>query len=190
MKFNKIETEISNLFIIEPKVYGDERGFFFESYNKSEFERIGIKTDFIQDNHSKSKKCVLRGLHFQTSNVQTKLVRVIKGAVYDVAVDLRQNSPTLGKYHGLILSEENKYMFYIPKYFAHGFLVLTDETEFEYKVDDIYNPEFESGILWNDPTINIKWPLDEYDIKIPILSAKDKKLPKFSEIDREYNNKI
>lgn len=188
MKFKKMETGILGLFIIEPKIYGDERGFFMEFYNYSEFKKIGIKAHFVQDNHSKSTKGVLRGLHFQTSNVQSKLVRVIKGAVYDIAVDLRPNSSTIGKYYGLILSEENKRMFYIPKYFAHGFLVLTDEAEFLYKVDDSYNPDAESGIVWNDPDLNIQWPLSQHNIKKPILSEKDSMLPKFSEIKDVYGN--
>ncbi|MHA1408433.1 MAG: dTDP-4-dehydrorhamnose 3,5-epimerase [Candidatus Heimdallarchaeaceae archaeon] len=176
-KFTKYETPIPDLYIIEPKVFGDERGFFLESYNKFEFEKIGIDNNFIQDNHSKSVKGVLRGLHFQTENVQAKLVRVIKGEVFDVAVDLRKDSSTFGQYYGVKLSEQNKLMFFIPKGFAHGFLSITDEVEFMYKVDDIYNPKADSGIIWNDPDINIQWPLEEIGLKEPILSKKDSSLP-------------
>lgn len=187
MKFTKVETGISDLCIIEPKVFGDDRGFFLETYNKREFEKLGVKTEFIQDNHSKSGKGVLRGLHFQSSNVQTKLVRVIKGAIYDVAVDLRPNSPTKGKSYGLILSEENKLMFCIPKYFAHGFLVISEETEVLYKVDENYNPDAELGIRWNDADLEIQWPLVENNIESPILSKKDSMLPSYSEISNIYS---
>ena len=147
-----------------------------ETYSKQEFKKIGITSDFVQDNHSKSSKGVLRGLHFQKQYSQAKLVRVIKGEVFDVAVDLRKNSPTYAKYYGVVLSEENKLQFYIPKGFAHGFLVLSEEAEFVYKCDEFYHPEDEGGILWNDKTININWPLDliggEDNIK---QSEKDKK---------------
>ena len=149
-EFKKIKTGIEGLCVIEPQVFGDERGFFIESYNKREFEKIGIDLEFIQDNHSKSKKGVLRGLHFQTQYGQDKLVRVIHGSVYDVAVDLREGSLTYGKWYGLILSAENKKMFLVPKGFAHGFLTLEDDTEFQYKVTDYYAPEFDSGMLWSD----------------------------------------
>ena len=176
MKFKKKETPIQDLYLIEPKVFGDERGFFFESYNKKDFEEAGIMCDFIQDNHSRSRKGVLRGLHFQTKNVQTKLVRVIRGSVYDVAVDLRVDSPNYGKYFGTILSEENKLMMLIPKGFAHGFLTLTEVADLTYKVDDIYNKDADSGIMWNDPDININWPFEEYGIETPILSDKDSRL--------------
>lgn len=175
-RFKKIETGIEGLYIIEPMVFGDSRGFFMETYSKQEFKKIGITSDFVQDNHSKSSKGVLRGLHFQKQYSQAKLVRVIKGEVFDVAVDLRKNSPTYAKYYGVVLSEENKLQFYIPKGFAHGFLVLSEEAEFVYKCDEFYHPEDEGGILWNDKTININWPLDliggEDNIK---QSEKDKK---------------
>lgn len=175
-KFKLLETDIKDLYIIEPTVYEDERGFFMESYNEDEFYELGLYYNFIQDNHSKSKKGVLRGLHFQRNFPQAKLVRVTKGTVFDVAVDLREGSPTFGKHQSVILSEQNKQMFMIPRGFAHGFLVLTDEAEFEYKVDEIYNPEDEDGIIWNDPTINISWPtaLLEENHEL-ILSEKDKK---------------
>jgi dTDP-4-dehydrorhamnose 3,5-epimerase len=140
-KFKKIETPIEGLYIIEPTIYGDNRGFFMESWNKKEFEEIGLNMEFVQDNHSRSTKGVLRGLHFQDPHPQGKLVRVIKGIVYDVAVDLRKNSKTYGKYYGIILSEENKKMFYIPEGFAHGFLVLSDTADFMYKTTDYYCKE-------------------------------------------------
>jgi len=180
-KFEKIDTGIEGLFVIKPTVYPDERGFFFESYNKKEFEKIGITKEFVQDNHSKSTKGVLRGLHFQKENPQAKLVRVIKGQVFDVAVDLRKNSKTYGKYYGIILSEENKLQLYIPKNFAHGFLVLSDEAEFTYKCDDYYAPNDEGGVIWNDPKVNIKWPLD-------LIGGIDKVIQ--SEKDRKWGNLI
>ncbi|ABR30930.1 dTDP-4-dehydrorhamnose 3,5-epimerase [Thermosipho melanesiensis] len=180
-KFEKIATPIEGLYIIKPTVYGDSRGFFMESWNRKEFAEIGLDMDFVQDNHSKSKKGVLRGLHFQEKYPQGKLVRVVKGVVYDVAVDLRKDSPTFGKYYGVILSEENKLMFYIPEGFAHGFLVLSDEVHFLYKATEYYYPEYDSGIIWNDPDIAIKWPFEEYRIEYPILSEKDKKLPTLRE---------
>lgn len=176
-KFKKISTGIEDLFIIEPTVYGDERGFFIESYNKEDFFELGIKDEFIQDNHSKSKKGVLRGLHFQTKFAQGKLVRVIRGSVYDVAVDLREESETFGKWFGIELSADNKKMFFIPKGFAHGFLTLEDETEFTYKCTDFYHPEYDSGIIWNDQDINIEWNFEKYMLQPEdiILSEKDRK---------------
>ncbi|ONN27377.1 dTDP-4-dehydrorhamnose 3,5-epimerase [Thermosipho affectus] len=181
-KFKKVSTPIEGLYIIEPTVFGDNRGFFMESWNKKEFSEIGLDIDFVQDNHSRSKKDVLRGLHFQVKYPQGKLVRVVRGIVFDVAVDLRKNSPTFGKWYGVILSEENKKMFYIPEGFAHGFLVLSDEADFLYKTTEYYYPEYDAGVIWNDPDINIKWPFEEYGIKEPILSEKDKKLPQLKEI--------
>ena len=142
-KFEKIETKLEGVYIIKPTVFGDTRGYFMETYSKTEFEKLGLYYNFVQDNQSKSKKGVLRGLHFQKENTQSKLVRVLKGEVFDVAVDLRPKSKTYGKWEGVILSEENKKMFLIPKGFAHGFLVLSDEAEFTYKCDDIYNHEEE-----------------------------------------------
>ncbi|PRX35671.1 dTDP-4-dehydrorhamnose 3,5-epimerase [Orenia metallireducens] len=184
-KFKKIETPIKDLYIIEPTVFGDHRGFFMESYNKKEFVEIGLEMDFVQDNHSKSKKGTLRGLHFQTKYSQGKLVRAIKGTVYDVAVDLREGSETYGEYFGIILSEENKKMFYIPEGFAHGFVAVTDEAEFMYKTTNYYHPEYDAGIIWNDKDIAIDWPLEEYNIKEEdlLLSDKDKKLPKLRDIE-------
>jgi len=179
-KFKFIKTPIEDLYIIEPTVFGDYRGYFMETYNAKEFKEAGLDMKFVQDNQSKSKKGVLRGLHFQYKYPQGKLVRVIKGEVFDVAVDLRKNSKTYGKWHGVILSEENKRQFYVPEGFAHGFLVLSDEAEFTYKCTDFYHPEDEGGILWNDPDIGIKWPLE--DIEEVILSEKDKKWGSFKSL--------
>lgn len=170
--FNFIKTKIKDLYIIEPKVFGDDRGYFMESYNKNDFFEAGLNMNFVQDNESKSKKGVLRGLHFQTKNTQGKLVRVTKGEVFDVAVDLRKDSPTFGMWDGVILSEENKKQFYVPEGFAHGFLVLSDEAVFNYKCTDFYSPEYDCGLLWNDKDININWPLE--GIEQILLSGKDK----------------
>ena len=178
-KFEKQETGIEGLYVIKPTVFEDNRGFFMETYNKNDFKEIGIDTEFVQDNQSKSTKGVLRGLHFQKQFPQAKLVRVIKGAVYDVAVDLRKDSKTYGKYYGVTLTEENKLQFFIPKGFAHGFLVLADEAEFVYKCNDFYHPGDEGGIAWNDETINVKWPLEEIGgVEKLIQSEKDKNWPK------------
>ena len=177
-KFNRIDTEIDDVYIIEPTVFGDNRGYFMETYSKKDFEEIGIKEEFVQDNQSKSKKGVLRGLHFQIENTQGKIVRVIKGNVFDVAVDLRRNSKTFGKWVGIELSEDNKKMLYIPPYFAHGFLVLSDEAEFTYKCTDIYNHSAESGIMYNDFDIKIEWPKVDCDI---ITSEKDGKWQTFEQ---------
>lgn len=165
------ETKIKDVYIIEPKVFGDNRGYFMETYNKNDFDKAGLNYQFVQDNQSKSKKGVLRGLHFQKNFPQAKLVRVISGEVFDVAVDLRKDSSTYGQWVGVILSAENKKMFMIPRGFAHGFLVLSESAEFTYKCDDFYHPEDEGGIIWNDPQINISWPTDGEII----LSEKDKK---------------
>lgn len=161
---------IPNVFLIEPQVFGDERGFFFESFNQAKFEEaIGRKVAFVQDNHSKSVKGVLRGLHYQDPRLQGKLVRVMQGEVFDVAVDIRKDSPTYGKWVGEILSAENKKQLWIPEGLAHGFLVLSDTAEFLYKTTDYYAPECEACIAWNDPILAIEWPLDGP----PKLSGKD-----------------
>lgn len=173
-KFTKIETPIEGLYVIEPSVFPDDRGFFMESYNKRDFAEIGLEMEFIQDNHSHSKKGVLRGLHFQDKHPQGKLIRVVRGEVFDVAVDIRNGSPTFGRWYSVILSEENKRMFYVPKGFAHGFLVLSDEVDFLYKCTDYYYPQEDCGIIWNDPEIGIDWPLNGIE---PILSERDKKRP-------------
>lgn len=155
----KVEkTPIEGLYVIEPKVHGDSRGYFTETYNFNDMKEFGIKTVFVQDNQSMSVKGVLRGLHYQINYPQTKLVRVIRGTVFDVAVDLRNGSSTYGKWYGVILSEENKKQFYIPEGFAHGFLVLSDTAEFCYKVSDFYHANDEGGLAWNDPAIGITWP--------------------------------
>ena len=164
-------TSIPGLLILEPTVFGDDRGFFYESFNQKRFTGlIGIERDFVQDNHSKSAKGVLRGLHYQIQQSQAKLVRVTSGEVYDVAVDIRKSSPTFGQWVGVVLSAENKRQLWIPEGFAHGFLVTSDHAEFLYKTTDYWAPEFERSILWNDPAINIEWPLDCE----PQLSSKDK----------------
>ena len=175
-KFKKIETGIEGLIVIEPTVFGDDRGFFMESYSKKDFEEIELYMEFVQDNHSKSKKGVLRGLHFQTKHTQGKLVRVIAGSVLDVAVDLRDGSKTFGQHFIVELTEQNKKMFYVPEGFAHGFLTLEDDTEFQYKCTDYYAPEFDSGVLWNDKDININWNFKKYGLKEEeiLLSEKDK----------------
>lgn len=167
---NVIETGLSGVLILEPKVFGDERGFFMESYNRQRFAELGLPTDFVQDNHSRSARGVLRGLHYQIQRPQGKLVRVVRGAVYDVAVDLRRSSPTFGRWEGVELSEENRRMLWIPPGFAHGFLVLSDYADFLYKTTDFYAPEHERCIAWNDPAIGIAWPLEGE----PVLSAKDR----------------
>ena len=178
MPFEFKKLDIPDVVLIKPKVFEDKRGFFMETYKKEEFEKAGIKGDFIQDNHSKSKYGVLRGLHFQKEPyAQAKIVRCIRGIIYDVAVDLRKNSSYFGKYVAVILSEYNKHQLYIPRGFAHGFVVLSNEAEIVYKVDNIYAPDYESGLMWNDPDINIKWPVDN-----PIISEKDKKLPTLKEL--------
>ena len=168
---NVIKTEIPDVLIFEPKVFGEERGFFFESFNQKVFEEaVGRKVEFVQDNHSKSSKGVLRGLHYQLEPyAQGKLVRCAVGEVFDVAVDIRKSSPTFGKWIGVNLSAENKRQLWIPEGFAHGFLVLSETAEFLYKTTNYYNPQSDRGIIWNDPSLNIKWPLAEK----PILSKKD-----------------
>ncbi len=167
---NVIKTDIPDVLIIEPKVFGDSRGFFYESFNQIAFNKaVGSDVDFVQDNHSRSAKGVLRGLHYQIQQAQGKLVRVVKGAVFDVAVDIRKSSPTFGQHVGVELSEENHRQLWIPAGFAHGFLVLSDSAEFLYKTTDYYAPEYERSILWNDLALGIQWPINE----VPQLSAKD-----------------
>lgn len=180
--FTFTKTDIEGVYIIEPKVFGDSRGYFMETYNKNDFDAAGLKYDFVQDNQSKSHKGVLRGLHFQKNHPQAKLVRVVSGEVFDVAVDLRKDSKTYGKWVGVILSAENKKQFMIPRGFAHGFVVLSDTAEFVYKCDEFYHPEDEGGILWNDPSIGIVWP---YEGEVE-LSAKDKLHPAFKDAHIEF----
>jgi dTDP-4-dehydrorhamnose 3,5-epimerase len=169
---NIIKTDLPDVIIMEPRVFGDARGFFYESFNQKDWEeKTGIKTTFVQDNHSRSERNVLRGLHYQIQQPQGKLVRVIRGAVFDVAVDIRKSSPAFGRWVGIELSEENKRQMWIPDGFAHGFLVLSDAAEFLYKTTDYWAPQFERTILWNDPDLAIAWPLPGQ----PILSDKDAK---------------
>ena len=183
-KFKFIETGIEGMFVVEPTVFEDNRGYFMETYQENEFKEAGHDLTFVQDNQSKLTKGVLRGLHLQLNHPQGKLVRVIKGKVFDVGVDLRGDSPTYGKWHGEILSEENKRQLFIPPKFAHGFLVLSDEAEFLYKCTEFYHGEDESGIIWNDADIAIEWPLDEIDEII--LSDKDKELKTLEESQIKY----
>lgn len=168
---NVIKTAIPDVMIIEPKVFGDARGFFYESFNQRQFEELtGVSPVFVQDNHSRSARGVLRGLHYQMQQTQGKLVRVTSGEVFDVCVDLRRSSPTFGKSVSVILSAENHRQFWVPPGFAHGFLVTTDSAEFLYKTTDYYAPEYERSLLWNDPALGIEWPLQQE----PLLSVKDK----------------
>ena len=164
-----IDTKIPDVKLLEPQVFGDERGFFMETFRDEWFKQNVADRTFVQENHSKSVKGVLRGLHYQTENTQGKLVRVVSGAVFDVAVDMRENSPTFGQWVGEILSAENKRQLWVPEGFAHGFYVLTDEAEFTYKCTDYYNPKAEHSLIWNDGTVGIEWPLEGE----PSLSAKD-----------------
>ena len=184
-KFNFIETSIKDLYIIEPTVFGDNRGYFMESYSKRDFEEAGLTMNFVQDNESKSKKGVLRGLHFQTKHTQGKLVRVVEGEVFDVAIDLREGSPTFGKWEGVTLTAENKRQFYVPEGFAHGFLVLSETATFQYKCTDYYAPEYDGGVLWNDPDIGIEWPLE--GIEEVLLSEKDQKQQTLKEFMSKEN---
>ena len=182
MPFNFIKLEIPEVILIETKVFQDKRGFFTETYKKSEFKENGINEEFVKENFAHSKYGVLRGLHFQKNpKAQGKLVKVIKGIVFDVAVDIRKGSPTYGKWVGVTLSGENNKILYIPKGFAHGFCVLSEEADFLYKVTNEYSPEFESGVLWNDPEINIKWP-----IKNPIINERDSKYQTLKNIKSNF----
>lgn len=168
---NVINTKLAGVLVIEPKVFGDSRGFFFESFNQREFEQAtGVQANFVQDNHSRSSQGVLRGLHYQIEQPQSKLVRVVRGAVYDVVVDLRKHSPTFGQWLGLELSEENKRQLWIPAGFAHGFLTLSESADFLYKTTEYYAPQFERCIAWDDSTLGIVWPVDA---GLPKVSAKD-----------------
>lgn len=185
-KYTVTKTEIPDLVVIEPTAYGDNRGFFMETYTRKDFVEAGIEIEFLQDNHSKSAKGVLRGLHYQLQHSQAKLVRVIKGEAYDVAIDLRRGSPTYGKSFGIILNSENKKQLLVPRGFAHGFLTLKDDTEFLYKVDDYWYPNDEGGLLWSDPELGIVWPTKEYGIDEIILSEKDKVWPTLKEIDSPF----
>jgi len=174
-----IDTDIADVKIIETAVFGDERGFFMETWQQKKFEELVCPRQFVQDNHSKSAKGILRGMHYQTENTQGKLVRVIAGEVYDVAVDMRRSSPTFGKWVGVTLSADNKRQLWVPEGFAHGFYVTSESAEFVYKCTDYYNPGAEHSLLWNDEVVGIKWPL--VDNEEPLLSAKDKQGLPFNE---------
>jgi len=172
------ETRVQGVKLIEPKVFGDERGFFLETFQKERYKALlDIDLDFVQDNHSRSSQGVLRGLHFQTSRPQGKLVRVVRGEVFDVAVDIRPGSPTFGQWAGVYLSEENKNQFWVPPGLAHGFVVISEFADFEYKCTDYYDPQNEGCLLWNDPELNIEWPVTE-----PLLSSKDAQGKLFREL--------
>lgn len=172
-----IETALPGVLIIEPAVFGDERGFFLESFHAKRYRDAGIDMVFVQDNHSRSRKGVLRGLHFQRRYPQGKLVRVSRGSIFDVAVDINPASPTFGQYVGVTLSDENHRQMWIPPGYAHGFCVLSEVADFEYKCTDLYYPEDEGGVLWSDPDLNIQWPITE-----PLLSAKDLALPSLADL--------
>jgi dTDP-4-dehydrorhamnose 3,5-epimerase len=177
---NVIKTEINDVLILEPKVFGDERGFFLESFNQRVFEQAtGVRASFVQDNHSRSRKGVLRGLHYQIRQPQGKLVRVVAGEVFDVAVDLRRSSPTFGRWAGATLSAENKRMLWVPAGFGHGFLVLSDSADFLYKTTDYYAQDHERCVIWNDPDVGIRWPLE----REPILAQKDRAGARLSEAE-------
>lgn len=180
-KFKFEMTDIEGVYIVEPQVFGDERGYFMETYSEEEFKEAGLDYNFVQDNQSSSSKGVLRGLHFQKNHPQAKLVRVLSGEVFDVAVDLRENSDTYGKWVGVLLSSENKKQLMIPRGFAHGFLVVSDTAEFAYKCDDVYHPEDEGGVMYD--SCGIEWP--EIDVE-PILSEKDQKHPTLDELDFKF----
>jgi dTDP-4-dehydrorhamnose 3,5-epimerase len=183
MPYQVMQTPLEGVLVLEPKVFGDARGFFFESFNARDFEQAtGLKETFVQDNHSKSAKGVLRGLHYQVQHAQGKLVRVTQGAVFDVAVDIRKHSPTFGQWFGLELSAENKKQVWIPAGLAHGFLVTSDSAEFLYKTTEYYYPEHERNLLWNDADLGIDWPLHVLD-REPLLAAKDAKASSLEDID-------
>ena len=185
-KLKKIPTSLPDIFFIEPKVFSDSRGFFFESYSRRDMERIGIRDDFVQDNQSCSVKGVVRGLHFQSRHPQGKLVRVLRGSIYDVVVDLRKGSPAFGTSIGFEISAQDFRMIWIPVGFAHGFLSLEDHTEVLYKTTDFYYPEYDAGIRWNDSDLGICWPLEQYGIASAIISEKDAKLPLLKEFESPF----
>jgi len=185
-KLKKIPTSLPDIFLIEPRVFSDPRGFFFESYSRRDMERIGIRDDFVQDNQSCSARGVIRGLHFQSGYPQGKLVRVIRGSIYDVVVDLRKGSPAFGKSIGFEIAAHDFRMLWVPVGFAHGFLSLEDHTEVLYKTTDFYYPEYDAGIRWNDPELGISWPLTECGIASVIISEKDAKLPLLKEIESPF----
>ena len=182
MPFSFKRLEIPDLVLIEPKVFEDERGFFMETYREGDFEKAGISEIFVQDNHSRSPKGVLRGLHYQKEPMaQGKLVRCVRGAIFDVAVDLRRGSPTYARWTGMVLSEANRLILWIPRGFAHGYVVLQGDAEVVYKTDNLYSVQHERGLIWNDPDLDIKWPVQN-----PILSEKDAKYPRLKDADHNF----
>lgn len=187
-KLKKIPTSLPDIFFIEPTVFSDSRGFFFESYNRRDMEQVGISERFVQDNQSCSAKGVVRGLHFQAEHPQGKLVRVLRGSIYDAVVDLRKRSPTFGKAIGFEIAARDFRMVWIPAGFAHGFLSLEDHTEVLYKTTDFYYPEYDAGIRWNDPNLGISWPLAQYGISSAIISEKDAQLPLLKDIKSPFES--
>ncbi|YCI75544.1 dTDP-4-dehydrorhamnose 3,5-epimerase [Bacillus sp. R1-10] len=185
---NITKTKLNGVMVIEPKIFGDHRGWFTETYNEESFKKAGIDSVFIQDNHSFSAtKGTLRGLHYQKDpKAQTKLVRCTKGSIFDVAIDIRKESPTYGEWYGVELSEENKKQLLVPKGFAHGFMTLTDDVEVQYKVDELYSPEHDRGIIWNDPEVGIEWPINIQ----PVLSAKDENAPLLKDADNNFKLEV
>lgn len=179
---NILNEPLPGLLILQSKVFEDERGFFLETWQRDTFQALGVEEEFVQDNWSRSEKGVLRGLHYQVNHPQGKLISVRTGSVYDVVVDIRHDSPTFGQWHGEMLSEENKLQIYVPPGYAHGFCVLSEITDFTYKCTDYYHPEDESGIRWDDPDLNIEWPVSD-----PLVSGKDQKLPLFREIPESFS---
>ena len=174
---DRLETGLEGLALIEPQVFGDERGFFVETFSQDAWREIGVDADFVQHNHSRSAEGTLRGLHFQTSPGQAKLLRCPRGRIFDVAVDLRRNSPTFGKWEGYVLDDEKHRQLYVPIGFAHGFCVLSEVADVTYLVSSLYDPETEAGIRWDDPEVGVEWPVDE-----PLLSARDKEAPTLAEV--------
>ena len=181
MPFEFENLNIPGVFLIKPRIFRDDRGFFLETYKKEDLKKVGIDSEFVQDNYSRSEYAVLRGMHFQREpHAQAKIVQCVRGAIYDVAVDLRRDSPTFGKYASYILSEDNRYQLYVPRGYAHGFLVLSDIAEVMYKVDNPYSPECEGGLIWNDQDVNIPWPVED-----PILAERDQSWPPLKTLIRE-----
>ncbi len=178
-----LETGLAGLLLIKPKVFGDQRGYFFESYQAERYKKMGIACDFVQDNMSRSQKGVLRGLHFQYQHAQDKLVTVSRGEVFDVAIDIRKGSPTFGQSYNVVVSDKNNFQLFIPKGFAHGFYVMSEFADFHYKCSDYYRPEFETGVIWNDPALQIDWPFEKGFQ--PNLSTKDQKYGLLAEVDSE-----
>ena len=185
-KLKRKKTTLEGVFLLEPTVFRDSRGFFLESYNKMEFEELGIFDTFVQDNLSSSARGVLRGLHFQREHAQVKLVRVLKGKIFDVVVDIREGSPSYGNYEGFYISDVDQKLLYVPIGFAHGFMALVDDTEVMYKVSDYYDPQSDAGIIWNDPALGIAWPLESIAIKTPTVSSKDTMLPQINQINSPF----